>query len=103
MHSTRSKLSPNYPQATEGCKNRDHKVKVRNPKDSEMYLTLMTHRCANLDTKPSNHHPPHGHPLTPRDLICLSPKRAASVLRVPGEGSSVSLPSPRGESVSTGG
>ena len=31
-------------QASEGCKYRDHKVKVRNPKDSEMYLTLMAHR-----------------------------------------------------------
>ena len=33
-----------FVQAGEGCKYRDHKVKVRNPKDSEMYLTLMTHR-----------------------------------------------------------
>ena len=33
-------------QDAEGCKYRDHKVKVKNPKDSEMYLTLMTHRYA---------------------------------------------------------
>ena len=33
-----------FVKAGEGCKYRDHKVKVRNPKDSEMYLTLMTHR-----------------------------------------------------------
>ena len=31
-------------QGAEGCKYRDHKVKVKNPKDSEMYLTLMTRR-----------------------------------------------------------
>ena len=38
------KQTLNKIQAGEGCKYRDHKVKVRNPKDSEMYLTLMTHR-----------------------------------------------------------
>ena len=32
------------PKGTDGCRHRDHKVKVKNPKESEMYLTLMTHR-----------------------------------------------------------
>jgi len=57
-------------QGAEGCKYRDHKVKVKNPKDSEMYLTLMTHR----------------------DLICISPKRKQSSLKILTDSSSVSLP-----------
>ena len=35
-------------QGPEGCKYRDHKVKVKNSKDSEMYLTLMTHRLLDI-------------------------------------------------------
>ena len=61
-------------QSNNGCKVRDHKLKVRTKTDSDLYRTLMTHR----------------------DLVCVNYKRnQPNTLRTITEANSISLPSPK--------